>query len=191
AAGGQASGGSVPERLSRFAEDLYGLLRTPIFPKRSYLEVASWLREASVEDGGTVHLRTVLASPTAVDEAGSFLRCADTFRRHGFQVELKLLLVRWENLVEVAEISAEERQAFFDEQVRSVRQQVAAADFSPDAVVPVDVEAAPDSPAITAPADFKEWSDRVLAAVSDLSSADAALSRDLLWITGVYARQQS
>ena len=81
--------------------DLYAVLRSPIYPKRSYLSLADTLLK-TVESGKRhIHLYGVLASPTAVTEAHSILYCATLFKRYGFTPHVKLFLARWENLVEI------------------------------------------------------------------------------------------
>jgi hypothetical protein len=178
------------ERLIPLIADLYPLLRTPIFPKRGYQALAAALVTTVLGDDNGVHLRGVLASPTAETELNSFLDCAMIFRRHGFTPHVKLLLVQWDNLVEMRHQDARQRTRGFARRVRAVTEAARHAGLA-DAVIPVEVDVDAETAEILSPADFRDWSHRVSAAVHEPGSACPSLVRDVVWSTGFYARQVS
>jgi hypothetical protein len=178
------------ERLIPLIADLYPLLRTPIFPKHGYRALAAALVTTVLGDDNGVHLRGVLASPTAETELSCFLDCAMTFRRHGFTPHVRLLLVQWDNLVEMRHEDAHWRTHAFARRVRAVTEAVQHAGLA-HAVIPVEVDVDAETAEIRSPADFRDWSHRVLAAVHKPGSACPALVRDVVWSTGFYARQVS
>jgi hypothetical protein len=180
----------VQERLIPLIADLYTLLRTPIFPKRGYQTLAAALVTTVLGDDNGVHLRGVLASPTAETELNRFLDCARIFRRHGFTPQVKLLLLQWDNLVEMCHQDARQRTGAFAGCVRAVMEAARHAGLA-DAVIPVEVDVDAETAEILSPADFRDWSHRVLAAVHEPGSACPALARDVVWSTGFYARQVS
>jgi hypothetical protein len=178
------------ERLIPLIADLYPLLRTPIFPKHGYRALAAALVTTVLSDDNGVHLRGVLASPTAETELNCFLDCATIFRRHGFTPHIRLLLVQWDNLVEMRHEDARWRTRAFARRVRAVTEAVQHAGLA-NAVIPVEVDVDAETAEILSPADFRDWSHRVLAAVHEPSTACPALVRDVVWSTGFYARQVS
>lgn len=179
------------EKLLSFIWKFYSLLRSPIFPKKSYLSLAKSLYKNIVETRGTIYLRAVLASPTAAAEIESFLRCASIFRQYSFNVNLTFLLVRWESLVEVQDQSADFLQKVFEQQVLYVREIVRKHDWSHARVAPINVLLDYDSGSIVSPYDFQESFSQVFKMVQNLKSADSRLSKDVQWITGFYDRQTS
>ena len=108
------------ERLTGLAAELYAALRTPIFPKGSYRAVAGALVDAAVQEDRAVDLQCILASPTADVEVGAFLACAALFRRHGVTPRVTLLLVQWENLIDVSGLDVSTRARTFARQVCTV-----------------------------------------------------------------------
>jgi hypothetical protein len=178
------------ERLIPLIADLYTLLRTPIFPKRGYRTLAAALVTTVLGDDNGVHLRGVLASPTAETELNRFLDCAMIFRRHGFTPHVRLLLVQWDNLVEMRHQDARWRTRAFARRVRTVTEAAQHAGLA-DAVIPVEVEVDAETAELLSPADFRDWSHRVLAAVHEPGSACPSLVRDVAWSTSFYARQAS
>jgi CRP-like cAMP-binding protein len=176
--------------LLQFASALYSRLRSTIQPKKGHLLVAGAIA-AAVAQGRPVRLRAVLASPTAVAEVPSFLRVASLFREYGFRVDLRALLVRWENLVDVEQITAETRGMMFNDVVASVRHAFGAADFDPSGVEPVNIEVSFADGILTAPPEPAKIFESIVQAGADLSRAEATLGRDLVWITGFYERQAS
>jgi hypothetical protein len=178
------------ERLIPLIADLYSLLRTPIFPKHGYRALAAALVTTVLGDDNGVHLRGVLASPTAETELNSFLDCVMIFRRHGFTPDVKLLLVQWDNLVEMRHQDARRRTRAFARCVRAVTEAAQHTGLA-DAVIPVEVDVDAETAEILSPADFRDWSHRVLAAVHKPGSACPALVRDVVWSTSFYARQVS
>jgi hypothetical protein len=180
----------VQERLIPLIADLYTLLHTPIFPKRGYRALAAALVTTVLGDDNGVHLRAVLASPTAETELNRFLDCAMIFRRHGFTPQVKLLLLQWDNLVEMRHQDARRRTRAFARCVRAVTEAAQHAGLA-DAVIPVAVDVDAESAEILAPADFRDWSHRVLAAVHEPGNACSTLVRDVVWSTSFYARQVS
>jgi hypothetical protein len=180
----------VQERLIPLIADLYSLLRTPIFPKRGYQALAAALVTTVLGDDNGVHLRGVLASPTAETELNNVVDCARIFRRHGFMPHVRLLLVQWDNLVEMRHQDARWRTRAFARCVRAVTEAARLAGLA-DAVIPVEVDVDAETAEILSPADFRDWSHRVLAAVHEPGGACPALVRDVVWSTGFYARQVS
>jgi hypothetical protein len=178
------------ERLIPLIAELYSLLRTPIFPKRGYRTLAAALVTTVLGDDNGVHLHGVLASPTAETELNRFLDCAMIFRRHGFTPQVRLLLLQWDNLVEMHHQDARRRTRAFARHVRAVTEAARHAGLV-DAVIPVEIEVDAETAEILTPADFRDWSHRVLAAVHEPGSACPALVRDVVWSTGFYARQVS
>ena len=178
------------ERLIPLIADLYTLLRTPIFPKRGYRTLAAALVTTVLGDDNGVHLRGVLASPTAETELNRFLDCALIFKQHGFTPHVKLLLLQWDNLVEMRHQDARRRTGAFARRVRAVTEAARHAGFA-DAVISVEVDVDAETAEIRSPVDFRDWSHRVLAAVHEPGSACPALVRDVVWSTGFYARQVS
>jgi hypothetical protein len=178
------------ERLIPLIADLYPLLRTPIFPKHGYRALAAALATTVLGDDNGVHLRGVLASPTAETELNRFLDCAMIFRRHGFTPQVQLLLLQWDNLVEMHHQDARRRTHAFARHVRAVTEAARHAGFA-DTVIPVEVDVDAETAEILSPADFRDWSHRVLAAVHEPGSACPSLVRDVVWSTSFYARQVS
>ena len=181
----------LSDRLFLFIQNLYPLLRSQIFPKKGYLYLAESLYRTALKNESTVHLRVVLASPTAVAEIGHFLQCANIFRKHGFKLDLKLLLVRWENLIDARNKKASFRQMVFEQQIQDVRYIIVEENFSEAELIPVNVEVDCDSGALLGPQDFCECFDQVLRASHNPDDADSTLLRDLLWSTNFYGRQAS
>jgi hypothetical protein len=181
---------SVQERLVPLIADLYTILRTPIFPKGSYQALAAALVTTLVGGDNDVHLRGVLASPTAGTEMSTLVHCATIFRQHGFTPHVKLLLVQWDNLVEIRHRDVSARMDAFAQQVRAVADTARQAGLA-DAVIPVAVEVDADTAEILSPRDFRDWSQRVLSAVHGPGHVCAPLVRDVVWSTGFYARQVS
>lgn len=178
------------ERLTRLIADLYAILRTPIFPKRAYLSFGDALLNATASEGHSVKLYGVLASTTADKETSSFLRCAAIFRRYGFTPRVRLLLVRWENLVDIRRQDLGTRAHSFAQQVRSATEQARYAGFA-EAITPIDVEIDAESAEILYPADVGAWSRRVTAAMREPRHACPSLARDVTWSRDFYARQTS
>jgi hypothetical protein len=112
------------------------------------------------------------------------------FRRHGFTPQVRLLLLQWDNLVEMHHQDARRRTRAFARHVRAVTEAARHAGLV-DAVIPVEIEVDAETAEILSPADFRDWSHRVLAAVHEPGSACPALVRDVVWSTGFYARQVS
>ncbi|MDO6414142.1 hypothetical protein Q4F19_07095 [Sphingomonas sp. BIUV-7] len=83
------------------------------------------------------------------------------------------------------------RAATFAAIERFVADRLARAGFADHVLSTVDVAAADPIGAADAPRDVMEAIKCVETAVSDLGSADPSISRNLLWITGFYARQAS
>lgn len=180
----------IQERLTPLIADLYTILRTPIFPKRGYRSVAEALVQTVARDENRVHLYGVLASPTAMTEMSSFTRCAAIFRQHGFLPHVELMLVQWENLVEIRHQDVASRGRAFARHVRAVAEAARQAGFM-DAVIPVAIEVDAESAEILHPADFRDWALRVFGAAHEPRHADQALVRDVVWSTGFYRRQVS
>jgi hypothetical protein len=180
----------IQEQLAPLVADLYAVLRSPIYPKRSYLSLADTLLKTVESGKKQITLYGVLASPTAVTEAHSILYCATLFKRYGFTPRLKLFLARWENLVEIPGQSAASRARTFAYQVRAVTEIARQAQFA-DAVIPIDIQVESERGEILNPPDVQDWSRRVLSAAADLHGADLTLAKDVAWCAGFYARQSS
>jgi CRP-like cAMP-binding protein len=179
-----------PAGVVGLAADLYARMRSTVHPKKGHDAAAGAIAAAALS-GRPLPLRAVLASPTAVAELPSFLRFAELFRARGVAVELRALLVRWENLEEVRDVPPEVRDETFRAQVAAVRDALEAAGFPRDAVDPADVAVAMETGAVEAPADAAAAFDEIARAAADLSAVDPAVARDLVWITGFYDRQAS
>jgi hypothetical protein len=180
----------VQDRLAPLIADLYTILRTPIFPKRGYRALAEALVTTLVSGDNGVHLRGVLASPTAGTEISTLVHCATIFRRHGFTPHVKLLLVQWDTLVEIRQRDTSARTRAFAQHVRAVTDTARQAGFA-DAIIPVAVEVDADTAELLSPRDFRDWSQRVLSAVHGPRNVWTPLVRDVAWSTGFYARQVS
>ncbi|HWE62953.1 MAG TPA: hypothetical protein VHB98_14665 [Chloroflexota bacterium] len=180
----------LQEKLIPLLGDLYAVMRSPIHPKDGRHRLLDMLVTAAAGGAPHVQLRGVLASPTAPIEARHILQWAALFRRHGIVPHLKLLLVRWENLIEIRDQDVAARARTFARQVRDVTQAALRAGFA-DAVVPIDVQVDVETAEILDPIDFHGWSRRISDAVVDPRSAGPDLARDIAWSTGFYARQVS
>ena len=180
-----------PDEAAGLAEALYARLRTPIQPKRGHVELGQLLRRARLHPYGEVRLGAVLASPTAARELPYFLDTAELFRRQGFRTRLKLLMVRWENQVEMAPFDAATRQAIWESQVRAVEAILQERRLPGVELTTASLEVDPATGTMSGPTAFVESCEQVAAAARDLHAAPADLARDLLWITGFYARQES
>jgi hypothetical protein len=112
------------------------------------------------------------------------------FRRHGFTPHVRLLLVQWDNLVEMRHQDARRRIRAFARCVRTVTEATRHAGLA-DAVIPVEVDVDAETAEILSPADFCDWSRRVLTAVHEPGRACSSLVRDVVWSAGFYARQVS
>jgi hypothetical protein len=180
----------IREKLQSLIENLYAMLRTPIFPKGTYRALGESLVRAIDNRDTTIHLRGVLASPTAAVEVESFLRCAAIFAQHGFMPDLTLLLVRWDNLVDLQRQSSRALTHAFQEQVHAITAQTRRAGFM-DAVIPVNVDIDAHTTDVRYPLDVRDWSHRIARAARALRTTDTALTRDVAWTRGFYARQAS
>lgn len=179
------------ESLVKLVHDIYGVLHTKLFPKRASVVFATSLYEAGAKNDYRVALRFPLASPTAVRELSTFLHCVDTFRRNGFSPEVEVLMVRWENLIEVANMLPKERQELFKGQLQEVRRRVWEKGLPESTVVPVDITFSMKDLTLSGPADFKRWWRATQQAQDGLTSADPALVRDVQWSQRFYRRQRS
>jgi len=188
--GAEAASSAAFDRLEALATALVGRLRSPLAPKRVHGTLAATLYTALLEQRMALPLLSVLASPTALTEIADFLAVAALFREYGFAAAPHLLAVRWENLVEVEEMSPASRLDAFHTCLDGLFR---ASDMFGLAakITPVDIAATADLRAVVAPPDFVQSFCRVADAVHDLANAEASLARNLLWITGFYARQQS
>jgi hypothetical protein len=180
----------IQEQLTPLVADLYAVLRSPIYPKRSYLSLADTLLKTVESGKKQITLYGVLASPTAVTEAHSILYCATLFKRYGFTPRLKMFLARWENLVEIPGQSTASGARTFAYQVRAVTEIARQAQFA-DAVIPIDIQVESEHGEILNPPDVQDWSRRVLSAATDPRGADLTLTKDVAWCAGFYARQSS
>jgi CRP-like cAMP-binding protein len=178
-------------RLVAMADALVGRLRSPLMPRRAYGAWAKSLHELLVGSNRTLDLRMVLASPTALAELPDFLAVARLVRDAGFSVTPRLLVVRWENWVDVRELTHEARREAFHECLRELEAATAAAGFPDARITPIDIEAAPTLDQVVAPEDFATVFRRVAAAATNIADGEAGLVRNLLWISGFYARQRS
>ncbi len=178
------------ERLRPFVDEVYDLLRTPIFPRGSYRALAAALVDAVEGGDNRVCLYGVLASPTAMAEIGPFVKCADIFRRCGFAPRPRFLLVQWENLIESREVSPAVRARRFAQQVLTVSQAAQHAGFG-HAVLPIAVELDVASGLMLHPPALRDWSQRIALAVGEPRNACPADARDVAWSTRFYARQRS
>jgi hypothetical protein len=178
------------ERLGPIVDDLYALLRTPIYPKGSYRALTAALAQAVAGGDNRISLYGVLASPTAMAEIGPFLKCVDIFRQCGFAPQLCFLLVQWENLIESREVSPPARARRFAQQVLTVSQVARHAGFG-DVVVPLTVDLDVSSGLMLHPRAFRDWSHRIARTVREPRTADRADSRDVAWSTQFYARQRT
>jgi len=169
---------------------LYSALRSPVFPKKGYMPLAEALADC-FSRSRALRVRGVLASPTAIHEVPFFLKAADTFRTHGLEVDLRFLMVRWENFVDVCDQPLDERASTFEAQVSEVRAVLARHDWSDAKVDAIDVAVGRDNQTLRAPRDFEESIARLEAGAKDMSALPPRVSKDLLWITGFYARQAS
>jgi hypothetical protein len=165
-------------------------LRTPIFPKGTYRAFGEALVRAVDSRDATIYLRGVLASPTAAVEVASFLRCATIFARHGFTPDLTLLLIRWDNLVDLQRQGSHTLTHAFQDQVHASTAQTRRAGFA-DAIIPVDVDLDAHTADVRYPLDVRAWSRQIARASQDPRVVDAALARDVAWTRGFYARQAS
>src|SRR5207248_2703381 len=95
-----------------------------------------------------------------------------------------------DNLVEMRHQDARWRTRAFARRVRTVTEAAQHAGLA-DAVIPVEVEVDAETAELLSPADFRDWSHRVLAAVHEPGSACPSLVRDVAWSTSFYARQAS
>jgi hypothetical protein len=176
--------------LSALVGELYALMRSPIYPKGGYRALADGLVQALAAEDRRVQLHGVLASPTAMSEVRTILRCAEIVGRYGLRPRLTLWLARWENLVEVEREGAKARARAFAQQARAVGEAAQQAGFG-DAVIPIDVEVDDATGEVRSPPDVRDWSRRVLGALSDPKGACPSLTRDVAWSTAFYARQAS
>lgn len=181
---------ACPAATVDLAADLYARMRSTVHPKKAHDAAAGAIAAASLS-GRPLQLRAVLASPTAVAELPSFLRFAALFRARGVAVELRALLVRWENLEEVRGAAPELRDEAFQAQVAAVRDALESAGFPRDTVDLVEVAVDMVNGAVEAPADAAAAFDEIARAAADLSAVDPAVARDLVWINGFYERQAS
>jgi hypothetical protein len=181
---------AVQKRLIPLIADLYTMLRTPLFPRGSDRTIAAALVQTALSDDNGVYLHGVLASPTAQAELQSFLNCGAIFRRHGFRPQVALLLVQWENLVEMRRQHASSRARTFARQVRTIAAAAQRAGFA-DAIIPIAVEVDTATAEILSPVDFQDWAHHVLSAVQEPHKACPSLVRDVVWSTSFYARQNS
>jgi CRP-like cAMP-binding protein len=190
AQGAEALSAADHARLQAVAAAFFSLLRSPLTPRRVHAALADGLYRAY--PGHTpLQLRMVLASPTALNEIGDFLAIAQLFRGAGFRVEPQLLAARWENLVEVSDCPAQARDAAFRTCLSGLRERVDTAGFPQARITPIDVEASAQLERIVAPSDVAATIQDVAAAAADIATAPPGLVRNLLWITGFYARQNS
>lgn len=180
----------APPNLLALSEDLYPRLRGPVHPKRAYKELADALLATS-RSSRPVRLRAVLASPTAVAEVPSFLATAQIFVRHGLPVELRALLVRWENLIDSESTAGALRDERFQGQLAAVQRAFTKHGFDPAAVEPVDIGLDLAGGELRHPCDAALVYRQVAEARSDLATAEPGLGRDLAWLTGFYERQAS
>lgn len=178
------------ERNASLTAGLYRAMRSPVFPKKGYVPLANALA-ACFSQSRALRLRGVLASPTAIHEVPFFLKAADTFRKHGLAVDLRFLMVRWENFVDVHDQPLDQRASTFEAQVSEVRATVARHEWSEAVVEPIDVAVGNGNQTLRAPRDFEESIARLEAGAKDMSALPPRVSKDLLWITGFYARQAS
>ena len=180
----------LQEKILPLLGDLYAILRSPIYPKGSARQLLDMLVMAAASGTHQVRLHGVLASPTASVEAHHILQCAALFRRHGFMPQVRLHLVRWENLVDIRDQDVASRTLNFAGQVRDVTQAAHRAGFT-DAVLPINVRVDDETAQILDPIDFHDWSRQISDAMADPRRADPSLTKDIAWSTGFYARQVS
>lgn len=165
-------------------------LRTPLFPKKTHDALATALyRGAALAHPTEVHI--VLASPTALAELDYFLNFARLFAAFGPGMALRVHLVRWENIIEVLPLGLPARASAFAALEPDIAKRIAAAGFTDWRIETIDVVAADTLDGIEAPADIVATIAAIEAARADLAAADPVLPRNLLWITGFYARQGS
>lgn len=178
------------DRLLGLVDALMARRRSPLSPRKAHHALAEALHRDVLHAKKPIELRIVLASPTARKELGDFLAVARLVRDAGFAVAPHLLVVRWENWVDVATASLDERRAAFAACVDDVRAAACASGLDAR-VTAIDVEIAASLGDVRAPSDFLEIFGRVARAAEDVASADTALARNLTWITGFYGRQAS
>lgn len=168
--------------------ELYDLLRTPFYPKKWNKELVDVVHK-SYRQGKTLRIRGVLASPTAVSEVPYFIHVMKTFMKYEVPIESQLLLVQWEQ-IEASQKVFSETSCSFQVIADHVRECIMEAGLPGEILSVVDISHEKESEMISAPLDFKEWSQRVsLAEQSQNISKD--LKTDLNWITGFYQRQES
>lgn len=179
------------DELRRFCATLFAVLRSPLFPKKSYAPLAAMLREAMRPATTPIRIIIVLASPTAQAEIGSFLDILRLCRRHGLNVRPHILFIRWENLVDVGHLGLAPRQRDFETRLALLAQEVRVSGFADVAITPVNIVASERIGDAEAPPEFAEAFTNVSNAVSDAGKNDAPLWRNITWTTGFYARQNS
>ncbi len=165
--------------------ELYSCLQTPLFPRHANRDFFSALQAAP----NKVTLRAVLASPTALRELPHFLACIQTLQRRRIEVDVRFIVVRWEDLADARRESQHQRDLRFQSVVHTVRDRVSDEGFAKHSVTAIDVELNIRTGRIASPPDFKDWSDQT----SDAAEAhqkgmtsryvDEDLARDVAWIT--------
>lgn len=171
------------------------MLRTPLFPKKTHDAFASGLYDG-LSMMKPVEVHVVLASPTALVELDSFLAVLAVLQSIAPRIALRMHLVRWKNLVDVARSDLVRRSKDFLNLHQRVASRIAASGFSDWVVMPIDV-AVTHPPAgnligcVIGPMDVVETIERIEAALAAPELAEPELSRNLAWATAFYARQRS
>jgi hypothetical protein len=177
-------------RLEGLAIEMAWRLRSPLSPKGAHDQVCDLIC-ASALTRSPLQLNVVLASPTACVEIDDFLAFASLLRGHGVPVALRIVLARWENWADVADLPIAVRDRMFEICLRRLSDAVCADGFRDARIQPVEITAAAALDQVRAPPHYAEVLAEVQAVAGGEVSNKPQLANDVAWISGFYARQRS
>lgn len=84
---------TVERGLDNLLTTLYGLLRSPVFPKNGYRYLIDALTQKTGEP--TVNLYGMLATDTAAREFPTYIKLHKLFTKHGIRTKPHVLIIHW------------------------------------------------------------------------------------------------